>query len=176
MPLRQIYLCSAIILFFCTVLIFSIYYGPSQRISISAPNVIPVGSSYQLENVWQSSGVKGRTLILFTRYLNAVEAMESKELKATERAMELGIVRRVFHIVPDRSWKEVSKNLEGRKGIYQTKDGFIGVFEFGRVYIQPLSHFTPPLEQSLVVVEPKVWSEDDFTQIIGYLDQGLPAR
>jgi hypothetical protein len=131
-----------------------------------------VVSSTQLEQLWQNSGVKGRTLVTFTRYLNATESKDTKEIEATERAMEKGIIRRVFHIVPDHVWNEVSKNLSGRVGMRPTPEGFIGIFEYGRVYILPLSRFSPPTEKSLLVVEPKIWSKAELDKIIANLQSG----
>lgn len=173
MSSRQVALCISIVLFFLGVIIFTqYYYGPSRRVSVSPPRVDLVVSSKQLGQVWQNSGVKGRTLVTYTRYLNAKETKESTDIDVTERAMGKGVIRRVFHVVPDHAWNEVSKNLSGRKGMRPTQEGYIGVFEYGRVYIMPLSRFSPPSEKSLLVVEPKIWTVAEQAKIIANLTSG----
>ena len=173
MPQRQLFLCSAIVLFFLGVIVFTqFYYGPSRRVHVSPPRVVSVDSGMQLEQVWQTSGVRGRTLVTFTRYLNAKETKDSKDADVTERGMQQGIIRRVFHVVPDSSWRDVSTTLAERKGMRPTSDGYIGIFEHGRVYIIPFSRFIPPSETSLLVIEPRVWTEPEQAKMITELKSG----
>lgn len=156
----------AIILFFLIISAVSLRFGPARRTYISPPRVQPVATTAQLASLWHESGVRGRTLICFTRYLNAVETGENTGDKTIENAMERGIARRVFHVVPDSVWPAVSSNLEKMNGIRKDREGFIGIFDNGRVYIRPLSRFVPPADEKvLAVIEPRIWSDQERAMI-----------
>ncbi len=172
MPTKQSALLAAIVLFFSAVLAGTFLYGPSQRSFNAQPQVLLVESTEQIARAFESAGVKGRMAICFTRYLNAVEGKEAKSLKVTEESMKKGVIRRVFHVTPDSAWPEVSAALAKRNGIRPTSEGFIGIFDNGRVYIMPLSRFSQVTEKALIIVEPKVWSEDELKQIASKLKSG----
>ena len=168
---QYVHSCISVIIF-SSVLIFIHYYAQSRRKFVSPSRVESVVSTKQLEETWINANVRGRTLISFSRYLNALESIDSNDIKATEQALGKGILRRVFHVIPDNVWLEVSKNLAGRKGVRVTKEGYIGIFDGGRVYVQPLSRFRPPEEKSLLVIEPKVWTSPEQASIVAYLTSG----
>jgi hypothetical protein len=172
MPIKHTALLVGIIVFFFSAVASTFLYGPAQRSFNARPQVILVESTEQIAQAWETTGVKGRVAICFTRYLNALEGKESKGLEVTERSMEKGITRRVFHILPDSSWPEVSATLLKRSGIRPTPAGFIGIFDNGRVYIMPLSRFLTMREKALVIVEPKVWTQDELKQIASMLKSG----
>ena len=172
MPAKQIVLLASIIVFFLSVVAFSNFYGPARRTFASPSKVLSVDTSDQITKAWKSSGVKGRIAICFTRYLNVLESKDSKEPLITELAMDHGIVRKVFHVVPEYAWPEVQKALSKRDDMRQTPEGFIGIFNNGRVYISPLSKLPPIDEKTLLIVEPKVWSQEELTQIGDRLKTG----
>ena len=172
MTAKQIVFLASIIVFFFSVVAFSSFYGPSRRTFASPPKVLSADTSDQITKAWESSGVKGRVAICFTRYLNALESKESKEPLITELALDHGIVRKVFHVVPENAWPEVQKALSKRDDMRQTPECFIGIFNNGRVYISPLSKLPPIDEKALLIVEPKVWSQEELTQIGDKLKTG----
>jgi len=163
---------ALVIIFFIAVIAFTFFYGPSQRQFVASPTVLLVASSAEIADAWQAAGVKGRIAICFTRYLNAVESKESTEVKVVERSMEYSIVRRVYHITPDVAWPEIQRELSKWYSMRRTSEGFIGIFDDGRVYIMPLSRFSNLAEKVLVIVEPKVWSRDELMQIARKLQTG----
>jgi hypothetical protein len=117
-------------------------------------------------------GIKGRTAICFTRYLNAQEDKDSKSLKVIEQSMNHGIVRKVFHILPDGAWPEIQAVLSKWVNMKAVPEGFIGVFDDGRVYIRPLSRFSGVAEKALIIVEPKIWTVDELNLIAARLKSG----
>lgn len=163
---------TVITVLFTVAVIFSYSYGPSRRSFAARPTVLSVETTEQILQVWESHGVKGRIAICFTRYLNVLETKESKEAKATERAMNLGIVRKVYHVPPDSAWPEIHASLSRRTDMRPTPEGFIGIFDDGRVYIAPLSRFAPFREKALFLVEPKIWSPDELMRIVDLLKSG----
>jgi hypothetical protein len=136
------------------------------------PQVLTVETSDQIAQAWEKTGVKGRVAICFTRYLNAVSVKESTDLKVTERSMETGILRKVYHIAPDSAWPEIRSALSKMNGVRTTQDGYIGIFENGRVYINPLSSFSQLSEKALIIIEPKVWTAAELLKISGKLKSG----
>ena len=169
---KQNLLLVFVIVFFFAVIAFTFFYGPSQRRFVASPTVLSVDTSAQIADAWKGAGVKGRIVICFSRYLNAVEAKESTDMKVIERSMEYSIVRRVYHIPPDAAWPEIQGELSKWFSMRRTSEGFIGIFDDGRVYIMPLSKFSNLTEKALVIVEPKVWSRDELMQIAGKLRSG----
>jgi hypothetical protein len=172
MSIKQSALLVGITAFFCAVIAFTFLYGPSRRLFNARPQVLAVTSTEQIAQAVETAGVKGRIAICFTRYLNALEGKESTGLKVTERSMERGIIRRAFHILPDSSWPEVRGTLLKRNGIRPIPEGLIGIFDNGRVYIMPLSRFSTVKEKALIIVEPKVWTQEELQQIVGKLKSG----
>lgn len=110
--------------------------------------------------------------ICFTRYLNASETKESKEINVSELSLHQSTLRKITHVTPDSSWPEIEKTLSERNIMRATPEGFIGVLDDGRVYIMPLSRFTYVAEKSLIIVEPKVWTRDQLLQIVDKLKSG----
>jgi len=175
MPAKRRALLTAIVIFFCSVILFSYFYGPTRRTFASRTTVLSVQSTEQVLQAWETSGLKGRVAICFTRYLNALETKESQAAKATELAMNHGIIRKVYHVPPDSAWGEIQGSLSRRNDMRQTPGGFIGIFDDGRVYITPLSRFTPAPEPALILVEPKIWSRDELLRIAELLSSGRLA-
>jgi hypothetical protein len=172
MSIKQIALLIGLTAFCFAVVILAFFYGPAQRTYASPPQIVSVLTSDQIVTAWEARGVKGRIVICFTRYLNAHESKESKDTKATELGMNHGILRRVFHVTPDNAWDEIRGALSMRNDMRPTSEGFIGIFNDGRVYITPLSRFSPVAEKALIIIEPKVWSRTELQQIGEMLKSG----
>ena len=172
MPIKQRALLAGITVFFLAVIALTFLYGPSQRSFNASPQVLLVETNEHIAKVFKTTGVKGRIAICFTRYLNALEGKDSKDLKVTENSMEKGIIRRVFHITPDSVWPEISNALSKRNGIRPIPEGYIGIFDNGRVYIMPLSRFSHIKEKALIIIEPKIWTQDELQQIANKLQTG----
>lgn len=172
MQAKQSALLAGIILFFFSVVAFSYLYGPMRRSFATPPQIIAAETSGQIALILGAGAVKGRIALCFTRYLNALETKESKDIKATELAMHHGIFRKVFHIPPDSAWPEIRGTLANRDDMRPTPEGFVGIFDDGRVYIQPLTHFSHLTEKAVIIIEPKVWTEAELKQIADKLKSG----
>ena len=172
MPIKQSALLAGIILFFFSVVAFSYLYGPMRRSFAATPQLFSAESTGQLTLILESSAVKGRIALCFTRYLNALETKESQDSKATESAMNHGIFRKVFHIPPGSAWPEVRGTLANRDDMRPTPEGFVGIFDDGRVYIQPLTHVPQLTEKTVIIIEPKVWTDAELRQIADKLKSG----
>lgn len=169
---RNTLLLIGIAILFVLVVIISHSYGPSRRVYLSAPQVHSAETTAEIARAWDESGARGRIAICFTRYLNALPEKESQDLKVTETAMEKGIIRRVYHVPPKRAWPEIEAALSKRIDMRPTREGFIGIFDYGRVYIQPLELLAPLQEKALVIIEPGVWTPAEIARISGMLQSG----
>lgn len=160
---------ACILLFTAGALLISFVYGPLRRSFASPARALQVSSSADIYNLWQSSGVRGRIAVLFTRHLNVeLPGKGFPEVKYIEHAMRHGIVRTVYYVVPDTAWTEVvTENLQREmlSPPKPTESGFVMFFEEGRVNVLPLSRFWPMGEESLIVLEAGVWSRDDLAHI-----------
>lgn len=163
---------AVIIIFFISTIALTFLYGPWRRTYNVPSQVLSAESSDQIARIWEKAGVKGRAAICFTRYLNAVEMKGSKDINVTENAMEKGILRKVYHIAPDSAWPEIQSALSKMNGVRTTQDGYIGIFENGRVYINPLSRFNQLSEKALIIIEPKIWSPAELLKISEKLKSG----
>jgi hypothetical protein len=172
MRIKQLALRDVSIAFFLTIISLTFLYGPWKRSYNEQPLVLTVETSEQIAPILKKTGVKGRVAICFTRYLNAVEGKESTDLKVTERSMESGIFRKVYHTAPDNAWPEIRSALSKMNGVRTTQDGYIGIFENGRVYINPLSSMSQVSEKALIILEPKVWSPAELLAIAEKLRSG----
>lgn len=109
---REVLEICFIFLFFIAVLVSFSLYGPSRRVYLKSPEVINITKPYRAYPVWASRGVKGRALVLFDRKLNAEpETSSLSKDNYIYLAIRSNLVRRVYHVLPDSSWPEVSKTL-----------------------------------------------------------------
>lgn len=169
---RNTWLLVGITLLFVLVVTISNNYGPSRRIYLASPRVQSADTTAEIARAWDASGARGRIVICFTRYLNALQGKESQDFKVTETAMEKGIIRRVYHVPPAGAWPEIQASLSKRSDMRPTQEGFIGIFDYGRVYIQPIDQLAPLQEKALIVIEPGVWTPAEIARISGMLQSG----
>ncbi len=149
-----------------TVVIFFHQYGKYCRIFIHPYRIVQVASTTELYNLFESSGVRGRILIILSRkYILGEHEYVSPAVKEIERAVQHGIVRKIYNIIPDDSWPEINWNLSLVSNYWKTASGFAGAFEDWRVNVVPYSRFIPPEEKSLVVVDPQVFTTKEYEQI-----------
>lgn len=164
---------ACILAFVCGVLLFSCLYGPLRRTFVSPARVVPVDSAATLYKLYASNGVRGRIAILFTRHLIAAEyPYASPEIKYIEDAMHHGIVRELYHVVPDRLWAGVAWNLSQVTIYWPTPYGFVGAFEDGRVNVLPLSRLMPMKEKALVLLDAETWTREELHRIAAFIETG----
>jgi hypothetical protein len=140
--------------------------GPSRRIFVEPVKVLPVSGVEEISTLWDSMNLKGRVAIVFTRRLNAIEQVaDGTEVKYLQSAMRRGVVRKAYHVIPDASWQEVSRNLANRPYTRKTGSGFLLLFEEVRVVVLPLSKFERIEERALIVLDASIWSPMDLLAI-----------
>lgn len=166
-----------IFLFAFGVLVFSFVYGPLQRTFASPERTVQVSSGADINELWESEGLRGRVAVIFTRSLNGPY---SSGVKYIESAMRRGIVRAVYYVVPDSIWDDVIVENYSRPMLtppMPTASGFVMLLEEGRVNVMPLSRYWPDAgEKALVVLEAGIWSSDDLAYIYRIVKSGnLPA-
>lgn len=167
---------SAIILFFSCVLVWVFMYGPAKRTFVNPGKAITVKTVGEIEKIWQSTGVHGRTAVIFAHYPKQdLSGSDFPAREYLETAMRHGIVRRAYFIVPDRFWSELVSEMLGRK--FKTTDkGFVVSDDGGRILFMPLSKYVPDGdEKALVALDPAVWSSQEHLRISTLLSSGLLA-
>lgn len=137
--------------------------------------VVLAGTTEEIARIWSSAGVKGRLAVLFSRRLNIVEPTpDSKQFQYIESLMHEGVIRNVYHVVPDSAWGDVRNNLSKRHDARPGASGYSVLFAEGRVNVMPLSQFHLKIrEQVLIVIEAGLWSSDEKVKIRKLIDTQL---
>jgi hypothetical protein len=147
------------------------WYGPSRRVLLSPTRVVEASAPEDIARAWDAAGVRGRIAVQFARRLNAVApGVDPAQSRYLEEALRRGVVRRVFHVVPDGAWPEVAANIGRMHGQRPTSLGFALFFDAGRVDVLPLSRFVSVAETALVVVEPSVFAPEERATILRHLE------
>lgn len=163
---RRSYTIVTILFFSVGVLSLCLLYGKLRRVFHSPAAVAEVSTSKDIYELWAQTGIKGRTAIMLTRHLNAEhQPKDSPEEQCVRQAMQRGMIRKVFHIVPDNAWQEISATLMKRQATRKESDRFVLLFEEGRVTVMPLSKLAAISETSIIVLEPGIWKEEERVYI-----------
>ncbi len=162
-----------ILTFTLGVLLLTLFYGPYRRVFVSPGAVHQVDSVSDINNLWQSNGVRGRVLVIFARHINPEHhGTYFAEYAFTTLSLRQGAVRTVYHIVPDRYWPEISfEKSTLRPDIRTTTSGFVHAFEAGRVYFLPLSRFESIDERALVILDAQSWGGDELADIYHLIER-----
>jgi hypothetical protein len=173
MPHRRASL-AAVLAFFAGVVGLVSVYGPSRRTAFSPPRVVAVASTGELYELCKASGVKGRRAVVFARHLVPAENPhgDSPEVRPITDLMHQGMVREVFHVLPDGAWAEVERNLPQVSPYRPRPPGFAAPVDEGRVNVDRLSRFWPAPERAIVVVDPAAWSPTEARSIMGMVQSG----
>jgi len=169
MPRRNVTI-PAIVLLFVGTIMWTFTYGPVRRGFVNPDKTITLHSAGEIETLWESTGVRGRTAVIFARHLNLLSLGSSyPDGSYLDNAMRHGIVRKAYYVVPDRAWPEVS-SVQKLPGALMappgsTRSGFFVLHEGGRIYAMPLTRFSAIREKALVVIEPAAWSPEERSRI-----------
>lgn len=110
----------AIVIVFTLVIIAAIRKGADNRIMLPASKTETVQTPEQAFTLWQQSGVKGRTLILFDEYphmnglRNYPETPQLTRYNLIEYSIFKNIIRKIYLIVPEESWNELLQQKDKR--------------------------------------------------------------
>lgn len=162
-----------ILILFGSALCAAFLYGPYQRKYLSTQKTVPVTTGAEMDKLWRMNSVHGRVAVLFTRHLKPQQDGRFPEVDYLDTALQEGIVRRVYVIVPDSAWvASMVEILQDQSVIIapkKTDSDNILLHRGGRIHIMPLSQYIPESETSLVVYEPSFWSEQERQKIEGLL-------
>jgi len=178
MPYRNITI-PAIVLLFVGTVIWTFTYGPVRRGFVSPEKTVTLHSAGEIEDLWESTGVRGRTAVIFARHLN-LPALGSSYPDGSylDTAMRHGMVRKAYYVVPDRVWPETASLQKTAGGVLMappqvTRSGYFLLHEGGRIYVMPLSKYNPIKEKALVVIESAAWSPEEHLKIDHLFRLGL---
>ncbi len=178
MPYRTV-VTALVILFLVAVIAGTFSYGPSKRKFVEPRQSVTVPSAQALTQLWESTGVHGRIVVIFARHLNQEFSGGSfPEMDYLDKAMRRGLVRKAYYIVPDRAWPQVvTENIARRELIVPLKTtdaGFTLLHIGGRINVMPLSKYIPEgIETVLTVLEPEAWSPQEQFRIDTLFSSGL---
>lgn len=164
---RRVTLAAGLVLFMAWL---SLAYGPSRRVFSAAPGCVAVGTGQEILSLWTRAGVKGRVAVLFSRRLNGEPGLPaSAGVRYLEDAMDRGIVRTAYHLVPDPAWSEVASALSRWRFAHEEPPGYVAMMGQGRVYVRPLSRPPEIDERALVVVAPNDFDAAESQRIAALL-------
>lgn len=169
-------ICSIAALLPLTLLMLS-HAGRKGRVILPERKVSSVPALHEAARVWKKQGVRGRTLLLLDRRLNAHRPEPSMQPDEPEaylyRAVMNTTVRKIYHIIPAAAWAEVSSVLENNPFVTHVDGGFRTATDDGiPVYIMQLVKARWPEESVLVNLNLDVWSSDEAGEILRLVDSG----
>jgi hypothetical protein len=152
------------------------HLGNSGRRMLPTLEVERVRAPEEALAAWRRHGVRGRVLVHFARHV-AMSAERGPASPQTYllRALEEGVIRRVYHVIPDDAWPEVDAVLASRDGVERGTGGSFRLQKAGAPIVVISRSGLPPLpEPALVTVEADRWSPDALASIVARLRQGSP--
>lgn len=176
---RRLYIISACFIAACLALVLFVLSlaGKKGKIYLPARKVIQVSSMHEASRIWKQYGVRGRTLLLFDRRLNAHRPDPPEEPEAPAayiyRAVMDTTVRKIYHIIPSAAWPEVLSVLRGNPFVSPVEGGFRTATDDGvPVYIMQLDKARLYGEPVLVNLNLDVWSPAEAAEISRLIDTG----
>lgn len=167
----------AIISAFTLVVLIAIRQGTSNRIILTSSKTVTVQTPDHAFSIWNKSGVRGRTLLLFDDYphmkglRNYHGPPQLTPYNLIEYSIFKNIIRKIYLIVPDNSWNELLQQKDKRpvrnapglaQGLYLSTMSGVPLIATTPFSINHLS------EEVLVYINTELF---DFDQVIEQLKQ-----
>jgi hypothetical protein len=170
---RGTFLAGLLAVFVGVVLVLSLY-GPSRRTFLVPPRAIAVATTAELLSFCQERGLRGRRAVVFARRLIQAEdpSGDPPDIQPLTELMHRGVVRELFHVVPEQAWPEVTWNLANVSIFRVEGRGRVANFEDGRINVDRLAGFWPKREPALLLLDPRDWSPDELQVIAGLVRSG----
>jgi hypothetical protein len=149
--------------------------GPWSRAFLPTTHVSAVASVAEFYALCRDREVRGRRAVVLSRRLIPAEDPrgDSPETQRLVDLMHHGIVREIFHVVPDEAWPLVELNLSMVSIYRPSATGQVAAFEDGRVNVDPLSRFWPATEPVLLLMDPRSWDAAEDQAIARLVRSGL---
>lgn len=161
---------AGIILLFALILFFFMFYGTTKRIYLEPPEVVWLVNPVNSVNVWVEKGVKGRVLVLFDRKIHASQDETTlNEHNFIYRAIMNNTIRKIYHIVPDSSWKEVENTLTGSPLVTFSEGVFRTTIEGAPLSIMRAGNLPALKEKVLLHMNGDFWDNGDINDITALL-------
>ena len=154
--------------FFCAAVLYLVWVSDSRKVFGQGNSSVAIGLPVQAYDVWERNRVRGRVLFLFDRQLNAdpdeYSGMPDARLKVKDDnyvyvAFRKNIVRAVYHIIPDASWHEVERNLDGNPYVQRLHQHYRIGIEGMQVMIMRLQDIPVTKEPVLIAINTKTWGQ-----------------
>ena len=166
---------DALLLLVCAAVALAAWQaGRSGRKVLAEPRAVRCAVPADALSVWRSAGVRGRTLVHFARSVAmAAEPGPPSPSSYLGRALGEGIIRRVYHVIPDDAWPEVRATLAARPGIVHEGEGFALQRAGAPIRVGPRSALPRLDEPALVTIEGERWSAQALAEISAALRTSL---
>lgn len=167
---------AAVIFVCCAVAVALLAFaGASHRRYLQTPRVLRITEQNDSFSVWSEHNVQGRVLFLFDSPLNIYREATKQENQYLFLAIEKGIVRKIYHVIPDALWHDVSSSLQKQKDVVRSGEGFrMAVYEGVSVYIMRMQDIPRINEPALVSINGDLWSDIELARIFQRLTLGIP--
>lgn len=159
---------------FVGALLLAALLGPSRRTFLTPPRVVAAASAAEFYDLCTRNGLRGRRAVVFAvGLIEAEDPMgDSPEVLRMRDLMHHGVVRELFHVVPEHRWREVELGLAAVSIYRPTSVGRVAAFEDGRVNVVRLPAFWPGEEPALVLVDPTAWSPLELQAVLDLIRTG----
>jgi len=161
----------SIIMCMIFVLTFLEYFGKHSRQLAHSPYMRQLNHPQQCLTLWDDAGIRGRILLHFDRHINAnLKISGLTPENYIYHGIKKGYIRKIYHIIPDESWLEVSKNIQYIKNAYYV-DGTFRLNIDGTPIIALRLKDLPNLKEKVVVnVNARYWSENKISEVVHFLE------
>lgn len=169
----EIAITISILLFLAGVLIIVSLLGSGGRKYLDHTDMEVISEPSGAVAVWTEDGVRGRVLVHFDRHIRAGEGGELTNENYVYQATVMNIVRKIYHIIPDNSWPEVSDTLSKRDEVSKEGETFRLTLEGAPIIITRIDNIPFIEEKVLVDINCDYWSGDDLGRVKSLLEDGL---
>ncbi|MBI5103355.1 MAG: hypothetical protein HZB33_16210 [Nitrospirae bacterium] len=156
------------------------YYGISKRVYLPVPVIESISEPFHAFYSWKDKGIRGRILLLFDRKLNIevpadiINEINEKGVPPDSylkpqnyiyMALRNSMFRRVYHIIPDGSWEEVSNTLRDNRLTRKT-DGYFFITHIATpVHILRMKDIPHLKEKVVAIINTEKWNREELSGI-----------
>lgn len=153
--------------------------GVRGRTYLADRSVVRVSGSQAAFAAWRASGVKGRLLVYFRRHpdLDRQRSYEVLDARAGEGELPvrdsdlvsgliaMGIVRAVYHVVPDGDWSAVEAAMRARDDVIRSGRTFRVRVDGAPIFVLRSADLPQLEEKALVYVDAGIQSSYDLEAV-----------
>jgi hypothetical protein len=164
---------GVILVCFAIVVALLSYGGLAHRQYLYKPRVWRISAPDDAFLIWKDQSVRGRTLFLFDRDLNTEKELLLPEAYYVFAAINKRIIRKIYHIIPDVYWNDVSGPLRKNPLVASSGESFrMAIHEGVPVIVMRMKDIPRIKEKVLVSINAACWSDSERGQILQSLRAG----